>query len=105
MPYIKDEYRESLEPLLAPLCAHIKKPFITEGEVNYVLTRLVLAWVREHPMSYRTLNAALGIFEAAKLEFYRRVVAPYEAEKCAANGDVYAEDDLRGQRATVLPPV
>lgn len=31
----------------------------------------------------------LGAIEAAKLEFYRRVAAPYEDKKCMENGDVY----------------
>jgi hypothetical protein len=30
----------------------------------------------------------LGAMEAAKLEFYRRIVSPYEDEKIALHGDV-----------------
>ena len=33
--------------------------------------------------------SAIGALEAAKLEFYRRVVAPYEDQKMLDNGDVY----------------
>lgn len=34
-------------------------------------------------------TSAGGAIEAAKLEFYRRVVAPYEDQKLLDNGDVY----------------
>ncbi len=34
-------------------------------------------------------NAVVGALECAKLELYRRMVAPYENGKIAENGDVY----------------
>lgn len=36
-----------------------------------------------------SLADVLGTLECVKLEFYRRVVAPYEDKKCAENGDAY----------------
>jgi len=33
----------------------------------------------------------MGALEGAKLEFYRRVVVPYEEKKMKENGDVYNE--------------
>jgi hypothetical protein len=39
--------------------------------------------------NYQRLNDALGALEGAKLEFYRRVVVPYEDWKMTENGDVY----------------
>ena len=39
--------------------------------------------------SYATINDIIGALEGAKMEFYRRVVAPYEDEKIKENGDVY----------------
>jgi len=39
--------------------------------------------------SYQTINDIIGALEGAKMEFYRRVVVPYEDKKIKDNGDVY----------------
>ncbi len=33
----------------------------------------------------------MGALEGSKLEFYRRIAAPYENKKMKENGDVYEE--------------
>ena len=38
---------------------------------------------------YAVYNRAMGVFDCAAREFYRRVVAPYEDKKIMENGDVY----------------
>ena len=76
MPYIKPELR------------HLYWPANTPGELNYVITSLVDAYLKDN-VCYRTLNEAIGVLECAKLELYRRIAAPYEDAKCAENGDVY----------------
>lgn len=38
--------------------------------------------------SYTVFNSIIGVFESAKLEFYRRRVASYEDEKIQENGAV-----------------
>lgn len=58
------------------------------GDLNYLVTELVLKFLGEHPR-YTDFNAAIGALECCKLELYRRMVAPYEDEKIAQNGDVY----------------
>ncbi len=58
------------------------------GELNYCLTRLCIEYAGSHP-NYERLNAIIGALEACKLEFYRRMVAPYEDGKIRENGDVY----------------
>jgi hypothetical protein len=65
-------------------------PTLSEGELNYVITRIVMAWARKDK-NYARLNAAHGTFFSAAAEFYRREVAPYEDEKAKKNGDVYAD--------------
>lgn len=87
MPYIKQGQRDALAPDLVRTlwAAH---PALSEGELNYTLTRLVRRWLGDNP-NYARFNAALGVLEAAKLELYRRMVAPYEDTKIAENGDVY----------------
>lgn len=39
--------------------------------------------------SYKIINEIIGVLECVKLEFYRRIAAPYENDKQQANGDVY----------------
>lgn len=61
----------------------------TAGELNYAITCLIRGYLRQHGKRYQQINDIVGALEGAKLEFYRRVVAPYEDQKCAENGDVY----------------
>ena len=78
MPYINKGIRASLEHRTA----------INAGELNYKFTKVALEYVKNNGISYKVLNDVLGAFEGAKLEFYRRKVAPYENVKMAENGDV-----------------
>ncbi len=81
MPYITQQDRLALrDPARRPESA---------GELNYAITTAVLDWIERQGRSYATFNAAIGALECAKLELYRRMVAPYEDTKIAANGDVY----------------
>lgn len=80
MPYIKQERRATLGEFIVPESA---------GELNYLITRVLNKYRDIHQDSYSTFNDILGALEGAKLEFYRRVVIPYEEKKRAENGDVY----------------
>lgn len=93
MPYIKPEKREKLNLIIDQADGIID----TEGELNYLLTGIVLGWVKHKSriagkFSYEIGNAAMGVLESAKLEFYRRLMVPYEDSKIKANGDVYPEE-------------
>jgi hypothetical protein len=79
MPYIDAEARRQVE----------KHGPANAGELNYVLTRTVLAYMRRVGLRYQTINDIVGALEGAKAEFQRRVVAPYEDSKIHSNGDVY----------------
>ncbi len=81
MPYIKQWEREGLNSEHTPAKL--------SGELNYILTMEAKRYLATHGVSYRVMNEIIGAFEAAKLEFYRRVVAPYEDLKIKENGDVY----------------
>jgi hypothetical protein len=61
----------------------------SSGELNYAITRVALAYLADHGLSYSTINDIMGAFSGAQAEFYRRVAVPYENKKIAANGDVY----------------
>lgn len=58
------------------------------GELNYQITCLIISYVKAHN-DYKGMNDVIGALEAAKMEFYRRWVVPYEDYKIAVNGDVY----------------
>lgn len=60
----------------------------TKGELTYVLYRMMLEWLKEGPNNFDRRADAIAAVECAKLEFYRRIVAPYEDQKIAENGDV-----------------
>jgi len=81
MPYITPFEREKFDSHLCDF------PFIASpGQLNYVISRLMLEYVKNMGESYATYNALIGVCEAAKLELYRKLVAPYEDEKEKKNG-------------------
>lgn len=82
MPYIDKSRRDDFEFF------NYNSPQ-NPGELNYLITRLVNKYIQTEGLSYATINDIVGAIEGAKLEFYRRVVAPYEDEKIKTNGDVY----------------
>ncbi len=83
MPYIKQEDRSHVN-----LFAVDRHPE-TAGELNYCITMLIERYWRLQGNRYQQINDILGALEGAKLEFYRRVAAPYEDQKIKENGDVY----------------
>lgn len=80
MPYIKQERRDELTELPSPS---------TPGELNYMLTVVCRNYLDSKLLSYQTINDIVGALEGAKLEFYRRVAAPYEDIKIKENGDIF----------------
>jgi len=80
MPYITKHDRNNIDVLnFDPVCA---------GQLNYVITTIIRDYYNKSP-SYQSVNDVVGALEGAKLEFYRRVAAPYEDTKVIQNGDVY----------------
>jgi hypothetical protein len=87
LPYIKNENRGKYEETITKLIELLKAQPVenVDGELNYLITRLLKG---VYPLRYFNLNRALGVLECAKLEFYRRVVGPYEDIKIKESGDV-----------------
>lgn len=84
MPYIPEAERAPLDQAFP----------VTAGELNYSITLLCdnyLAYkcALNERVGYREINEVVGVLECAKLEFYRRIAAPYEDKKMQENGDVY----------------
>lgn len=85
MPYILKSDRNRLDPKINELAKIINKEQ-RAGELNYIINRLLLLNTGEG--RYKDFNELIGVLESAKLEFYRRKVAPYEDKKIASSGDV-----------------
>jgi len=80
MPYIDQASRDSLAGGVTP---------INPGELNYLITEICSRYLRTKGERYQTYNDIMGALEGAKLELYRRQIAPYEDVKIIENGDVY----------------
>jgi hypothetical protein len=76
VPYIPLDQRDAAKPDSSD-----------PGSLTYLLYRHCLDALPENPR-YRDFHSVIGALEAAKLEFYRRHVAPYEDQKIEENGDV-----------------
>ena len=85
MPYIKEVDKEKFEDALKSIIDNI----VTPGEFNYVISMICKELLVIEGESYSNYNDLIGILECAKLELYRRMVAPYEDKKIIENGDVY----------------
>ena len=83
MPYIKQDRRVILNPLIRDLGALTQN----EGELNYVITLLIDNYFGAH--NYDELNAAMGVLSCVAQEFYRRRIAPYEELKAKEHGEVF----------------
>jgi len=59
------------------------------GELNYVLTKIILAYLSKGEVNYAELAKIIGMLETMKLELYRRTVVPYENKKKKMHGDVF----------------
>jgi len=94
MPYIKQDIRERLDPsidaLAKAVAAEVKEEKDLAGVLNYAMTRLVLAVVKERfgRLRYWIVAAVTGAFTNARDEFYRRAGSPYEDKKIAEEGDL-----------------
>lgn len=80
MPYIDRGRRQALED---------GSPIATPGELQYAFALHIKDYWEMNEQNYQTINDILGALNGANLEFYHRVVRPYEDQKIISNGDVY----------------
>lgn len=83
MPYIPQDRRHAVG-----VDVDNNSPAASAGELNFQLTEVLIGYVKRHN-NYQGINDVIGALEAAKMEFYRRWVVPYEEFKMHVNGDVY----------------
>lgn len=86
MPYIKQDMRLALDPIVDMIK---RTPAMNAGELNYIITVLIKTYIKIHDLNYQRINDVVGALEGAKLEFTRRVTNDYEDSKIKTNGDVY----------------
>lgn len=85
MPYIEHDRRVALFESLDRLGNEIR----SAGELNYVISRLVMRMWERLDKNYDAIAGLTGILENVKQEFYRRVATPYEDRKKRENGDIF----------------
>ena len=97
MPYIKQEDRDRFNKLLTPkdylygdICIMdlLSKQITTDGELNYVVSKLLHNLIETRGKNYQHLNNLIGVLECIKQEFYRTIITEYEEIKRKENGDV-----------------
>jgi len=89
MPYVDQATRDALADNAYYSTSVGGDGPITAGELNYCITRLCDRYLSESKHKYTDYNEIIGVLECAKLEFYRRLIVPYEDQKKEENGDVY----------------
>jgi hypothetical protein len=89
MPYIKQVRRKDIDSLYSGLLEIAGG--LTHGDLNYIISNLLNRHIEKKEKTYATYNAMIGILECAKMEFYNRLVTPYENIKIVENGSLYKE--------------
>jgi len=84
MPYIQKFKKDILSRKIKNL---MKDHMDTPGEVTFAIYKIILEYSKKNPC-YSTFAICTGILDCTKLEFYRKIVAPYEEKKIKENGDV-----------------
>lgn len=81
MPYIKEKARLELAE---------GRGAETPGELNFLFSSIISQYLENRgDERYYVYNEIIGALECAKMELYRRLIAPYEDKSIEKNGDVY----------------
>jgi hypothetical protein len=83
MPYIDIKTRNQVDKSINFYNILIE----SSGVLCYIIYQFMLLYMKLHGKSFRTISEINGAIECAKMEFYRKEVAPYEDEKIKLNGD------------------
>lgn len=92
MPYVKQEFRDDLDPAIEWLALEIAHCYTNsstqtrDGLLNYAFTR-ILSKVYDTP-NYHEFNEIIGMLSCCQMEYYRKRTAPYEDAKEIENGSV-----------------
>ena len=93
MPYIKQERRKELDPLIEALSKELQKTD-SVGDYNYTISLLLHKLIiGRGRIRYKTINDVTGILGGVKTELDQNVFIPYEKKKKAENGSVSELDE------------
>ncbi len=93
MPYITEkdrprvcyvDYTNSIPMLKINL-----EQIYTAGEMQYAIAEIIKSYIERKGLNYQHCNDIMGALIGAQMEFYRKVVGPYESKKEEQNGPVY----------------
>ena len=87
MPYITQEQRDRLDPLIAPLSDDLLE-HLDVGEYNYVMTKLMHDYLIKVGLKYKNVSAAKAVLMDARDELGRVVMGNYEDKKIEENGPI-----------------
>lgn len=91
MPYIKQDKRDVLNPAIETMLNALRELECDDpsndmgGNLNYAFTKILHQCYGER---YAEMAQAVSVLEMCKLEYYRKVAAPYETQKEFENGEV-----------------
>ena len=87
MPYITQEERDRLDPIIDKL------PKLNDGQLNYTITRICHLFLKRLGLRYMNLVRVLGGLICVMFELYRSIAAPYEDKKQMENGPISELDE------------
>jgi len=90
MPYVRQPIKDLVHNKEHQVI-HLKT-LLEPGSLNFAICSLIIAYVKNNGLCYKTLNDIGGALSYADKEFYRRVVAPYEEKKIKENGDIWPDN-------------
>ena len=93
MPYITQEKRNNFDDKMKDLLNNTKE--LTDRDLNYIISNLLLTYIENKEdggINYKNCNSITGILECVKLEFYRKLVSPYEDKKIKENYRLYPQN-------------
>lgn len=88
MPYISTLAREEIKEFIKIDPNTIGFILKSPGELNYIISTILLGYIEKNGISYSTYNEVIGALECAKLELVRQYLGPYEDKKIEENGDL-----------------
>ena len=84
MPYIEHERRGRFDVSINNAATFLENG----GDLNYCFSMLCEHFIEMFGESYANYSICVSSLENAKLELYRRKIAPYEDKKIEENGDL-----------------
>ena len=90
MPYVKAEDRVDIDDALRKFLMHMGP--LTPGQFVYLIYQIAqwqasFGGTGDLPIGWTEASRVIADLECAKLEFYRRIIGPYEDVKIKENGD------------------